>query len=290
MRRRALTTRSISIVNDGTSRSCASMTTGTRRTMPSRSGLMENRPRPAAACSIGRMLRSNPGNVTRNGRGSGPRMAKPVCSAFSASARGAAELRRRLGRRRCRRLCLIASAKTASLLGSAASFSRVSGIEPAEAAGGDGRRHAIGFGKDDVEADRDGASVAQPGDEIGNHRPRPGPLPDFLQARLVDIGDDDRPHRLLARAQHLKQIERAQTAILRSAAGRRCATAPARTAATHTARATPNCRAQRAMRFMYLIPASRRRPHGSTIAMWPVIIPPAAIGAIAYFSRKARLS
>ena len=64
------------------------MTIGTRRTMPSRSGLIENSPRPAAACSIGSTLRNSPGNFTRNGVGSGPLKAKPVCNAISASERG----------------------------------------------------------------------------------------------------------------------------------------------------------------------------------------------------------
>ena len=41
--------RSISKVSEGTVMACATMIIGTRRTMPSRSGLMVNRPRPAAA-------------------------------------------------------------------------------------------------------------------------------------------------------------------------------------------------------------------------------------------------
>ena len=83
-------------------------------------------------------------------------------------------------------------------------------IEAAEACRRDRRRHAIGLGENDVEADRHGAKLAQTGDQIGHHGPRPGPLPDLLQARFVDVGDDDRPRGLLARPQNLKQIERAQ--------------------------------------------------------------------------------
>ena len=84
-------------------------------------------------------------------------------------------------------------------------------IETAEAAGGYGRRHAVGLGKDDVKANRDGAGGTQTGDEIGDHSPRPRPLPDLPQAGFVDIDDDDRPHFLFARAQDLKQVERAQS-------------------------------------------------------------------------------
>ena len=43
-------TRSISKLSDGMVAPCASMIIGTRRTMPSRSFLIVNRPRPAAAC------------------------------------------------------------------------------------------------------------------------------------------------------------------------------------------------------------------------------------------------
>jgi hypothetical protein len=82
-----------SIVNDGTRPSCASMTTGTRRTMPSRSGSMEKSPRPAAACSIGGLLRSSPGKATRNGRGSWPRIANPVWNVASVSSHGAGDAR-----------------------------------------------------------------------------------------------------------------------------------------------------------------------------------------------------
>jgi hypothetical protein len=170
---------------------------------------MENIPRPAAACSIGGMLRSRPGNVTRNGRGFGPTMAKPVCGAFSPSARGAAWLAavspttddaarflNRFGEDR------VVAGQCGKL------FARLR-IETAEAAGGYGRRHAVGLGKDDVKANRDGAGGTQTGDEIGDHRPRP--LPDLPQAGFVDIDDDDRPHFLFARAQDLKQVERAQS-------------------------------------------------------------------------------
>ncbi len=83
-------------------------------------------------------------------------------------------------------------------------------VDATETGGGYGRRHAIGLGKHDVEADGDRAHFAELGDKIGDDSPRPRPLADFLQARLVDIGDDDRMHRLHPRAQHLKEIESAQ--------------------------------------------------------------------------------
>ena len=83
-------------------------------------------------------------------------------------------------------------------------------IEAAEARRRQCRRHAIGLGENDVEADRHGAKLAQTGDQIGHHGPRPRPLPDLLQARFVDVGDDDRPRGLLARPQNLKEVEGAQ--------------------------------------------------------------------------------
>ena len=43
------------------------MIIGTRRTMPSRSGRMVNRPRPAAACSSTGTLRSRPGKSIHEG-------------------------------------------------------------------------------------------------------------------------------------------------------------------------------------------------------------------------------
>ena len=87
-------------------------------------------------------------------------------------------------------------------------------IEAAEAFGGNGGRHAVGLGENDVEADDDGAERVEPVDEIGHHGARPRPLPDLLEARLVDVDDDDGPRGLLARPQHLKQIERAQPHFL----------------------------------------------------------------------------
>ena len=71
-------TRSISKLSDGMVAPCATISIGTRRTMPSRSFLIVNRPRPAAACSSTGTLRSRPGKSNRNGCGSSPRIASPV--------------------------------------------------------------------------------------------------------------------------------------------------------------------------------------------------------------------
>ncbi len=75
-------------------------------------------------------------------------------------------------------------------------------------------RHAVRFGEHHVEADRGGAEPGEAGDDVGEHRARPRPLPDLLEARLVDIDDDHRPDRLLPRAEHLKQIEGPQPQFL----------------------------------------------------------------------------
>jgi hypothetical protein len=65
-------------------------------------------------------------------------------------------------------------------------------------------RRAIGLGKDQVVADRGDARVGEPIGEVGEHGARPWPLPDRLETVLVDIDNDDRPRRLLARTQHLE--------------------------------------------------------------------------------------
>ena len=73
-----LATRNISKLSDGMVMPWASMIIGTRRTMPSRSGLIVNRPRPAAASSSTGTLRSRPGKSNMNGCGSSPSIASPV--------------------------------------------------------------------------------------------------------------------------------------------------------------------------------------------------------------------
>ena len=90
-------------------------------------------------------------------------------------------------------------------------------IETVEALLGDRRRHAVRLGKDDVEADGERAELGEAGHEVGHRGARPRPLPDRLEAVLVDIDNDDRVPALHARAQHLKEIERPQPQFLKRA-------------------------------------------------------------------------
>ena len=284
-----LTTRSISMVSDGTV-SCASITTGTRRTMPSRSGSIENSPRPAAACSIG-------WNVAQQ---SGKRhQARPRIRAEN----GKAGLRRRFAIDARRGVAaavwptttppafLIASAKSGIVARKSGEFFAGLRVEAAETFRGDGWRHAIGLGEDDVEADGNGAIRAQTGDEIGDHRARPRPLPDLLEAGLVDVDDDDRPRGLFPRLQDLKQIECAQPQFFdrprvgdaqrhereqQQRAHRPCHTELPRPASNALHAADPlRCVSDRAW---------------VTIAICQEVAPLAGSGATIYFSRNARLS
>ena len=116
-------TRSISNVSDGMVTPCATIIIGTRLTMPSRSGLIVNRPRPAAASSSTGTLRNNPGNSNMNCCGSSPSIASPVTGSFSLrSARtlGAPDSPSTT------REFLMASARMLSLLGSCRSLARIS--------------------------------------------------------------------------------------------------------------------------------------------------------------------
>ena len=115
--------------------------------------------------------------------------------------------------------CLMASAITWSLLGRASSLARRI-VEIAKILGRHLRRHAIGFGKDDVEADDDGAEFGQARDQVGDARARPRPLAERLQAFLVDIDDDDRPLLGDARLEHLKEVEGLEVEFPRSAPDR----------------------------------------------------------------------
>ncbi len=101
----------------------ASMIIGTRRTMPSRSGLMVSSARPAAAFSSTGVLRNSPGNWIMNRCGSSPSIASPVTgSDVSRSALGSERPDSPSTTRECR----MASAKTWSLLGSARNLALVS--------------------------------------------------------------------------------------------------------------------------------------------------------------------
>jgi hypothetical protein len=81
------------------------------------------------------------------------------------------------------------------------------GVDATKAALGDRWRHAVGFGEDDIETDRHCAKLRDAGDQIGDGRTRPRPLPDLFQTGLVDIDNDHRPYRLHPRPQHLKEVE-----------------------------------------------------------------------------------
>ena len=116
-------TRSISKLSEGMVWPCASMIIGTRRTMPSRSGLIVNRPRPAAACSNTGTLRNRPGKSNMKRCGSSPSIASPVTGSVLSSAVTSS---RRPDLPSTTRDFRMASAKTSSLLGSARSLARVS--------------------------------------------------------------------------------------------------------------------------------------------------------------------
>ncbi len=80
-----VTSRSISKQSDGMTVPWTSMIIGTRRTMPSRSGLMVSRPRPPAAFSSTSVLRSSPGSLNINFYGSSPSVASPVTGSVLSS-------------------------------------------------------------------------------------------------------------------------------------------------------------------------------------------------------------
>ena len=56
--------------------------------------------------------------------------------------------------------------------------------------------------------------MRQTGNEIGDARARPRPLADGLETFFVDIDNDDRPLRCLARMHHLEKIEDADAKFL----------------------------------------------------------------------------
>ncbi len=88
------------------------------------------------------------------------------------------------------------------------------GVDTAKALLGDGGRHAVRLGEDDVETDGNAAELRDARHQVGNGGAGPRPLPDRLEARFVDIDDDNRPRRLLAGPQHLKKIKCAQPQFL----------------------------------------------------------------------------
>ena len=198
-------TRSISKLSEGMVRPCASMIIGTRRTMPSRSGLIVNRPRPAAACSstwyVAQQAREFEHEALRllaEHRQSRHRKrlvergrALPAAPDSPSTTR---ELPDGVGED-------LVVARQRPQLGAgvlieiAERVGRIGGIEPVRL-----REHH-------VERDHDGAEPGQVGDEVGDPRPRPRPLAELFQALVVDVDDGDRPCGLLAGIDALEDIE-----------------------------------------------------------------------------------
>ena len=133
------------------------------------------------------------------------------------------------------------------------------------------------------------AELGEAGDEVGDHGARPRPLPDLLEARLVDIDDDDRPRGLLARPQHLKQIEGAQPQFLeRPRIGKAQRHQREQQHQAHRPRHA-ECRAQR--RNAFHDPANL--PHAATVLSRGGVLTSSARCAeerVYYFSRNERMS
>ena len=207
-------TRSISNDSDGMMLPCACITIGTRRTMPSRSVRMLNRPRPAAACSRTGMLRSSPGKLNRNGFGSPPSAATPT-DGGCASGCGTDDRQAGLAEHDPRLLDgvghdLVVARQRAQLVPRLL-------VEIAIDVRRERRRQPVRLGEDDVEGDRGGAELGQPRDQVGDARARPRPLAELAQAFLVDIDDDDRPLRGDAGLDDLEEIEGPQAQLFERA-------------------------------------------------------------------------
>jgi hypothetical protein len=79
---------------------------------------------------------------------------------------------------------------------------------------GNARRHPVGLRENHVERHHQRAHLSQTRNNVGDARARPRPLTDAVQAFFVNIDDDDRPLRCVARVQHLKEIEDADAKLL----------------------------------------------------------------------------
>ena len=96
-------------------------------------------------------------------------------------------------------------------------------------------RQAVGIGEDDVEHRRHRADLAQPVDQLGERRPRPGPLAERVDRGLVDVDDDHRRAGGRARRACAGRLSKTRK-VSRSSAGR-CSAPKVRTAKS-TARPT----------------------------------------------------
>lgn len=88
------------------------------------------------------------------------------------------------------------------------------GVNAAKASFRDRRRHPIRFWKDDVESNRHRAKPRNLSDQIGHGRARPRPLPNRLEAFLINIDNYNWPQLLRARTEHLKEIESTDAQLL----------------------------------------------------------------------------
>ncbi len=205
-----VTTRSMSNVSAGLMSPCASMTNGTRLTMPSRSERMLNRPRPAAALSSMGRFRQQPGKIEQK---------RPRIGAQGGDRHRA---RRRVGLRHRQRQPGFTEnhARLPQRVGKRAVGARRCAdflpgflVEVAENVGDHVRRKPVGLGEDDVECDDQRARLGQASDQFGDAGSRPRPLTELSQALLVDVDDDDRALRRDARLQDLEEIECPETEL-----------------------------------------------------------------------------
>ena len=218
-------TRNISKLKDGMMVPWARISIGTRRIMPSRSVLIVNRPRPAAACFQNADITQQAGNSNMKGMGSSPQHSD------AGHRKRAVEFRCHVGQRRFRpaphasaashpqksdRCWAVRAIASRCFIEVAHRFGRVAGIEP------------VGFREHDVEGDHGGAELGQVGDQIRDVRPRPWPLSELGQALFVDIDNGDRPCGLDPRLDDLKRIEGPDPKLLDRRRDRRRAAPQAR--------------------------------------------------------------
>ena len=197
-------TRNISKLSDGMVAPCACMIIGTRRTMPSRSGLIVSRPRPRGGrfqhrrvAQQAREIEHEALRVLAQHRKPGHRK-RLVEFGDDIGQSGFAEHHARVPHRIGENLVV---ARQRAQLGPGLL------VEIAEGVGGDVGIEPVGLREHDVEGDRDGAEPGQVGDHVGDPRPRPRPLAELRQALLVDIDDGDRPCGLHAGIDALEGIE-----------------------------------------------------------------------------------